>query len=97
MFLHSLKASNPQLDIQTGIIEHLEPQKATLYYKRIAEHHAANGGLSEAEGFWLKAGMPMEAVGMYMKAGEEALACCWDCSALYRNHQHHFAALPQTV
>lgn len=42
------------------------------------------GSLSDAEGFWLKAGLPLEAVDMYTKAGELphclSAAACSDCS-----------------
>ncbi|GBF87714.1 intraflagellar transport protein [Raphidocelis subcapitata] len=53
-----------------GILEHLDPSKAVPYHKRIAQHYADSGALSEAEAFWLKAGLPMTAVDMYTKAGK---------------------------
>ncbi|KIZ07625.1 Intraflagellar transport protein [Monoraphidium neglectum] len=53
-----------------GIIEHLDASQAAPFFKRIAQHYAANGGLAEAEGYWLKAGLPLEAVEMYTRAGK---------------------------
>ncbi|KAI8469208.1 MAG: intraflagellar protein IFT172 [Monoraphidium minutum] len=53
-----------------GIVEHLEASKAAPYYKRIAQHYAANGSLPEAEAFFLKAGLPLDAVDMYSRAGK---------------------------
>ena len=42
---------------------------------RLAMQSPATGSLAEAEGFWLKAGLPMEAVDMHLKAGGRARVC----------------------
>lgn len=53
----------------SGIIDFLEPAKALPYYRRIAQHYQTSGSLDEAERFYLRADLPMEAVEMYSRAG----------------------------
>ncbi|MEW5300130.1 MAG: hypothetical protein WDW38_002966 [Sanguina aurantia] len=57
-----------------GIIEYLEPGKALPYYKRIAQHYESTRHLEEAERYYIKADMAMDAVDMYSRAGK------WDAA-----------------
>jgi intraflagellar transport protein 172 len=57
-----------------GIIDFLEPSQATPYYKRIAQHYESTGNLEEAERFYVKAGVAVQAVDMYSRAGK------WDAA-----------------
>lgn len=51
-----------------------EPGKALPYYKRIAQHYESTRHLEEAERYYIKADMAMDAVDMYSRAGK------WDAA-----------------
>jgi intraflagellar transport protein 172 len=52
-----------------GIIDFLEPAQALPYFRRIAGHYEQAGQFEEAEKYWVRASLPLEAVEMYCRAG----------------------------
>ena len=77
-----------------------DPEVAKPFYRRIARHYQEAGQLPEAERFYVKAGMPQEAVEMYTQANklEAAHALAVSCmdeaevGALYIDQAHRMAA-----
>lgn len=60
-----------QRDKAAGLLEHMDPGQAGVFWRRLAlAHAAAAGGLAEAERCWLRARGAGEAVAMYLRAGE---------------------------
>ena len=45
-------------------------QSALPYYKRIGQHYETTGNFDEAERYYIKADMALEAVEMYSRAGK---------------------------
>lgn len=56
------------------IVETLPPAEAKPYYNRIAKHYESTRSFDEAERFYLRAGLPQDAVEMYSKANKWELA-----------------------
>eukprot|EP00878_Enallax_costatus_P040062 GHUV01046039.1.p1 GENE.GHUV01046039.1~~GHUV01046039.1.p1 ORF type:complete len:267 (+),score=86.37 GHUV01046039.1:352-1152(+) len=52
-----------------GIVDFLEPAKAQPYYRRMGQHYEEANNRQEAERYMLRAGAPMDAVEMWMRAG----------------------------
>uniref|UniRef100_A0A7S3QV19 Intraflagellar transport protein 172 homolog n=1 Tax=Dunaliella tertiolecta TaxID=3047 RepID=A0A7S3QV19_DUNTE len=59
-----------QFSKAAGIIESLDHSQALPFFKRIAAAYQSSGKLDEAERYYIKAGMPLEAVDMYSRAGK---------------------------
>ncbi|GAX77698.1 hypothetical protein CEUSTIGMA_g5141.t1 [Chlamydomonas eustigma] len=59
-----------QFSKAAGIIDFLDHQQAMPFYKRIAQHYESTGNTDEAERYYIKADMAMEAVEMYSRVGK---------------------------
>mmetsp|Transcript_26109 Transcript_26109/g.57041 ORF Transcript_26109/g.57041 Transcript_26109/m.57041 type:complete len:1764 (+) Transcript_26109:195-5486(+) len=59
-----------QFSKAAGIIDFLDHASALPYYKRIAQHYESTKNFEEAERYYIKADMAINAVDMYSRAGK---------------------------
>lgn len=59
-----------QFSKAAGIIDYLDHHQALPYYKRIGKHYEETRNFQEAERYYIKADMAIDAVDMYSRAGK---------------------------